>query len=168
MADHPLKKILDDIWNSGLTPRVTVDATHDDVIFPALTKKKWGEQMNVDLEPAFHHIFDEEGITVDLTFQGTPMRCVIPWKRIYIIQGRDMKNSTGDRGYVIGKNAPPSFRKYLEKQLRDAAAATATHLSEPHAVGEPMTKNEAAVAGVPPAQVDRIYGGLRVIKGGKA
>ena len=166
-----LKKKLDDLWFSGLTPRVTIDATHSDVIFPLEVKKKWGTKMAIDLEPSFNTVFDDTSITVDLTFSGTPSKCVIPWKRIYIIQGRDMRNELHD-GIVVGGHIPMDFRIFLEQQIAAVEAAAYKEfdgvVDEPHQVSPVMTEQEAIDEDVAPVQVERVYGPLRSIRGGKA
>lgn len=169
-----MKKKLDELWYAGLTPRVTVDAMHPDVLFPSEVKKKWGVRMAIDLEPGFTTTFDDHGITVDLTFHGTPARCVIPWKRIYIIAGRDMVGEL-HHGVLIGANIPDELREHLKGQIREHIKAGPEHgevdlfeeLPPPHETGPVMTQEEAEAAGVAPVQVTRMFGKLRSIKGGK-
>lgn len=88
---HPLKKVLDAIWNAGHTPKVVVDATHDDVVMPDYIKDRWGNQMPIDLDAKnpLNIDFDEEGVHADLAFNGHVARCTLPWRRIYIVIDRE-------------------------------------------------------------------------------
>lgn len=91
-ADHPLKMLLDQIWNEGHTPRVIIDATHMDVIIPDWLRAQHKDHLVLDLKAAdpmnFEFLF--ESFSADFAFSGTVVRCTIPWKRIVAIIDRDI------------------------------------------------------------------------------
>ena len=88
-AEHPLKKILDGIWNAGHTPRVILDATHSDVIVPIHLKKNTSLVFDLKAADPLNIEFDSRAWYADLAFQGTVMRCTVPWRRISAIIDRD-------------------------------------------------------------------------------
>lgn len=89
--DHPLKKLLDTIWNAGHTPKLLIDATHEDVDYPAHIKTQWGAKLPIDLNAAMpmNIEFTEQGIHADFYFQGARARCFTPWQRIYAVIDRE-------------------------------------------------------------------------------
>jgi len=93
-AEHPLKKILDAIWNAGHTPRVILDATHKDVIVPEYLRAKHKTQLVFDLQANYplNIEFDMECFRADLAFSGSTTRCTVPWRRISAIIDRDTGN----------------------------------------------------------------------------
>lgn len=90
-SDHPLKLVLDKIWNAGHTPRLYVNATHEDVIIPEWLREKHREHLVLDLLASYpmNIEFDLEKLSADLAFNGTVTRCTIPWKRITTLINRD-------------------------------------------------------------------------------
>ena len=105
-AEHPLKKILDGIWNAGHTPRVILDATHSDVIVPIHLKKNTSLVFDLKAADPLNIEFDSRAWYADLAFQGTVMRCTVPWRRISAIIDRDTR---------IGRHV----RLVNEQQLQD-------------------------------------------------
>lgn len=141
---HPMKQILDNIWNAGHTPKLLIDATHDDVVFPDYVKDRWGNKMPIDLDAQnpLNIVFDEVGIHADLAFDGHVARCTMPWKRIYAVIDRD----TG-KGLFISEHAPSEQTTGIPIASVGGKAALI-----------PSTKDEPVVE----------RKGLRLVKGGKA
>lgn len=100
---HPIKTLLDTIWNQGHTPMVIVDSRHEDVVVPEHIRKQYCEKLLLTLKAAdpLNIVFDEVGIHADLAFQGLVQRCTLPWTRIYVVLDTDT-----DRGIQIGAHTP--------------------------------------------------------------
>ena len=100
---HPIHAAIEDIWKSGHTPRVQVDARREDVVVPEFVKTKWGSRLVLDLDASWPLNLEagEKGLEVDLAFQGIVTRCTLPWEAIYVVLDR----ATG-RGIVIESHLP--------------------------------------------------------------
>jgi hypothetical protein len=113
---HPIKKLLDNIWNEGHTPLLLLDSRHEDVVMPAYIKVQFGERLPIKLKAAdpLNIAFDETGIHADLAFQGHVMRCTMPWKRIYVVADDDTRV-----GVTITAHAPAATdRKEVEAVVK--------------------------------------------------
>lgn len=90
-ADHPLKGLLDRIWNEGHTPRLIINATHKDVLIPEWLRAQHKERLILDLQADYpmNIEFDLEKLSADLAFSGSVVRCTVPWKRIIAVFDRD-------------------------------------------------------------------------------
>ncbi len=102
-TDHPLKKLLDHIWNEGHTPRLIINATHKDVIIPDWLRAQHKDHLVLDLQADYplNIEFDPEKFSVDLAFSGTVVRCTVPWSRIAVVVDRN----TG-QGYKFVPEVP--------------------------------------------------------------
>ena len=87
---HPIQTILDEIWDAGHTPRLQIDARREDVVVPEFVKARWGAALVLDLDAAWplHLETTKEALSVDLAFQGTVTRCVLPWASIDVVIDR--------------------------------------------------------------------------------
>lgn len=90
-GDHPLKSLLDQIWNEGHTPRLIINATHKDVIVPEWLRAQHKDHLVLDLNAndPMNFEFELDHISADFAFSGTVVRCTIPWKRILAVFDRD-------------------------------------------------------------------------------
>ncbi len=91
LTDHPLKSLLDRIWNEGHTPRLIINATHEDVLIPEWLRAQHKERLVLDLQADYpmNIEFNLEKLSADLAFSGSVVRCTVPWKRIIAVFDRD-------------------------------------------------------------------------------
>lgn len=101
---HPIAKAIEDVLLAGHTPRVHVDARRRDVVVPDHVRERWQARLVIDLDPSWplRLEYGEDGLGVDLAFQGIVTRCTFGWKAIYVVLDR----ATG-RGTVIEAQLPP-------------------------------------------------------------
>ena len=101
---HPIQRAVEDVYATGHTPRVQVDARRADVVVPEFVRKQWQARLVIDLDPSYplNLEYTPVGVEVDLAFQGQVTRCVFSWPSIYAIIDR----STG-RGIVVESHLPP-------------------------------------------------------------
>lgn len=123
---HPMKKVLDTIWNAGHTPKLLVDATYDDVEIPDYVKKRWGARLPLDLNASYplNVDFTEQDIQVDLAFNGHVARCIVPWKRIYAII-----DCESGQGITVPSHAPKVTNAAV---VEGAVAAPEEAAPQPH------------------------------------
>lgn len=102
---HPIQRAIEDIYATGHTPRLQVDARRADVVVPEFIRKQWQARLVIDLDPSYplNLEYTKVGVEVDLAFQGQVTRCVFAWLSIYAIIDR----STG-RGIVVEAHLPPA------------------------------------------------------------
>ena len=100
---HPIHAAIEDIWSSGHTPRIQVDARREDVVVPDSVRAKWGSRLVLDLDASWPLNLEAgtKGLQVDLAFQGHVTRCTLPWESIYVVLDR-----TTGRGVVIESHLP--------------------------------------------------------------
>lgn len=101
---HPIAKAIEDVLLAGHTPRVHVDARRRDVEVPDHVRERWQARLVIDLDPSWplRLEYGDDGLGVDLAFQGIVTRCTFGWKAIYVVLDR----ATG-RGTVIEAQLPP-------------------------------------------------------------
>lgn len=102
---HPIQRAIEDVYATGHTPRVQVDARRVDVTVPEFIRKQWQARLVIDLDPSYplNLAYTKEGLVVELAFQGQVTRCLFGWLSIYAIIDR----STG-RGIVVESHLPPA------------------------------------------------------------
>lgn len=102
---HPIQRAIEDVYATGHTPRVQVDARRVDVMVPEFIRKQWQARLVIDLDPSYplNLAYTKEGLEVELAFQGQVTRCLFGWLSIYAIIDR----STG-RGIVVESHLPPA------------------------------------------------------------
>ena len=102
---HPIQRAVEDVYATGHTPRLQVDARRVDVVVPEFIRKQWQARLVIDLDPSYplNLEYTKVGVEVDLAFQGQITRCVFSWSSIYAIIDR----STG-RGIVVEAHLPPA------------------------------------------------------------
>ncbi len=139
---HPIQELIDAIYAAGHTPRIQLDATADGVEVPAHVRDHWGKQLVLDLDASWplHLEYTDEGIEVDLAFQGNVSRCVLPWTAIYVVLDR----ATGG-GHVVDAHVPDLGDELGEEppaRPRAAPARAASHASTPPSAGAPASASE--------------------------
>lgn len=67
--------------------RLVVDATQLGVAVPQHVKAQFGEELVIDLDPAYplHTEFTDSAVLVDLAFSGVVMRCEFPYLHIRLV-----------------------------------------------------------------------------------
>lgn len=100
---HPIQRAIEDVYATGHTPRVQVDARRVDVMVPEFIRKQWQARLVIDLDPSYplNLAYTKEGLEVELAFAGQVTRCLFGWLSIYAIIDR----STG-RGIVVESHLP--------------------------------------------------------------
>ena len=154
---HPIQRAIEDVYATGHTPRVQVDARRVDVMVPEFIRKQWQARLVIDLDPSYplNLAYTKEGLEVELAFQGQVTRCLFGWLSIYAIIDR----STG-RGIVVESHLPPTELdaamlwvekpKPAPKNGRKASPLRA--LSPSGSKGEkPKTEGEASLSEETPA-----------------
>lgn len=102
-AHHPIQVAIDDVYAAEHTPRLQIDARRSDVEVPDSVRRTWQARLVIDLDPSYplELEYDEQGVSVDLAFQGQVTRCRFGWGAIYAVIDR----STG-RGIVVEAHLP--------------------------------------------------------------
>ena len=102
---HPIHAAIEDVYATGHTPRLQIDARRADVEVPGSVRRTWQARLVIDLDPSYplDLAYDPDGVSVDLAFQGMVSRCRLPWGAIYAVIDR----STG-RGIVVEAHLPPA------------------------------------------------------------
>jgi stringent starvation protein B len=101
---HPIQAAIEDVYVAGHTPRLQIDARREDVDLPDSVRRSWQARLVIDLDPSYplELLYDADGVSVDLAFQGVVSRCRFGWRAIYAVIDR----STG-RGIVVEAHLPP-------------------------------------------------------------
>jgi len=102
---HPLARAIEQIYESGGTPRLVIDARRADVVVPDHVRAKWAEKLVIDLDAAYplDLVYDPDGVHASLAFSGVIARCMFAWSSIYrVIDRRD------GRGIVVPAHEPPT------------------------------------------------------------
>lgn len=89
------KKLLDDLWNSGKTPRLYIDARHEDVVFFEDLKKRYDHGLIIDLKAndPINIEYTVRDFRADLTSGGRLIRAIFPWQRIYAVGPNDSRDA---------------------------------------------------------------------------
>ncbi|AKF09729.1 ClpXP protease specificity-enhancing factor SspB [Sandaracinus amylolyticus] len=162
---HPIHAAIDDIWNAGHTPRIQVDARRDDVVVPEFVKTKWGARLVLDLDASWplNLTASEQGLEVDLAFQGQVTRCTLPWASIYVVLDR----ATG-RGIVIESHLPKdeTLQTHPERPaLREGVESSEASVEAPAPVPAPASSGEKPESSDEEAKRRRAR--FKVIDGGR-
>jgi len=157
---HPIQQTLDEIWKSGHTPRLQVDARRTDVVVPEHVRARWGSRLVLDLDASYplELEYSAQGIHVDLAFQGTVTRCTLPWQAIYVVLDR----STG-RGIAIERHAPKDDAPEAAPPARPALAPVP---SRPEPPGKDPAKDKEPGPAVSDDDAKARRARFRVITGG--
>lgn len=101
--------------------------TYEGVVCPDFIREQWKEALVVDLDPSYplDIIFTEEGLDVDLSFNGYVTRCSFPWESIYVVADRE----TG-KGLMLEQNMPESVLRKRKLVLDPETAPSSVKASK--------------------------------------
>ncbi len=103
---HPVHQAMEDIYQSGHTPRLHINASLPTVRVPDHVRDTWAARLVIDLDanyPLRMHT-DGKGLEVDLSFQGRVSRCFFPWRAVYVVADRD-----NGKGSVFAEHFPANL-----------------------------------------------------------
>lgn len=172
---HPIQQAIEDIWEAGHTPRIQVDARRDDVSVPESVKTRWGARLVLDLDAAWplNLEYGEQGIAVDLAFQGQVTRCTLPWAAIYVVLDRSTGRGVVVEGHLPKEDAPAEPPLRAVRAVVPDANPTPAPISEALADAADPPGTPADAAEVPEAsassdeEAKRRRARFKVIDGGR-
>ena len=97
-----IQQFIESLHVQGRCPRIVVNAQTPGVDLPQSVIDVWGEELPIDLDPAYplDLSYNDLGITCTLSFRA-PVVCFIPWEAIYILKDRETKT-----GMIVEANLP--------------------------------------------------------------
>lgn len=135
---HPLERAIEQLYTSGATPRLVMDARRVDVVVPDFVRARWGAQLVIDLDASYplDLAYDADGVHASLAFSGVVTRCTFGWASIYRVIDR-----ASGRGIEVPAHQPPAE---LPPEL-------AYVMDEPRPVTEVVESKKPTLAAVPAA-----------------